>query len=393
MSTRLGGGGGREIDGMYVRVHTQVCHRVNTRQHTLAPTDARTMIDSLKRLRVCICSWSGQVETVSSVRQLQQTSHRKWGRGWQEIGSSAPDRFDSSRRVDLEADSSPAPEVGVDMTRGSYHHAILLTPAAYLLGADRPDPASWLQEALAQADHFARQLMIVMAEHYPQVALLGPPSRDRLPRDLWADWSRLSAGLFSQASRIVFLVTRAVGDAFNRFLEHRLLPLTARRHLAPAGQEWHGRFVFAVIGVDLRLRPLWNSGLCLGEEVYFKEEAWFRDWTALDALYRAVKEKSRDGSVSEKSTKRGDPLKQNFCKNLKRRMEAFVNWPQLRPEDVTVDLCEQIVSAFSRDLEISMIRLHLSHCDSPIRMESWLEGIRDEFSPETAGGWPRREDC
>lgn len=171
-----------------------------------------------------------------------------------------------------------------DMVRGAFHHAVIL-PVACLTVPDRYDPLEpknsfeTLHNTMDLARHIANRIM----NQVPTLSIAHISSNAVLPPGLWQSPFRVHACLFSQASRVVFLVTKEDANQFQRFLKSELQPLLEME--TAVEEDWRSRFCIVVLGHFNIEAPQ----LC--DVVRFREVGWFRDGMALFILSQKLQGK------------------------------------------------------------------------------------------------------
>ncbi|KAL3312361.1 hypothetical protein Ciccas_009047 [Cichlidogyrus casuarinus] len=176
------------------------------------------------------------------------------------------------------------------MTRGSYSHGLLVPVSVYGSYAypsrnerAAPDHLKLPPEVFEQEDAYVQDLAKAFMSKHRQLLLKVSPPSDCYPRHLWTDPTKLSACFFSQASRIVFLVTKETVHVFNAFFNRRIVPLLTRPLEKHGRPTWNSRILIVTLG-EL---PICNDAWQLLPEdniIQFFHTSWLRDWQSFDAL-------------------------------------------------------------------------------------------------------------
>ncbi|VDM03311.1 unnamed protein product [Schistocephalus solidus] len=193
------------------------------------------------------------------------------------------------------------------MGRGTYYHAIILPVSCYAAELER-SAREWNRksriEALYNSDDLARHMANHVMNQNPALSVTHISTPDLIPRGLWRDPYRIYATLFSQASRVLFLVTESDQDEFEDFFENHLLNFFERLRGHRSFREWNTRFIVVVMGeFELPAILCCENPPC--EVVRFHEIGWFRDSVALMLLYQKIRDywipPSQTGAHDEKA--------------------------------------------------------------------------------------------
>ncbi|KAL7061467.1 hypothetical protein AAHC03_0533 [Spirometra sp. Aus1] len=181
------------------------------------------------------------------------------------------------------------------MGRGTYFHALILPVSCYAgeieksASTDRQWRRKGRIEALYNSDDLARHMANHVMNQNPALSVTHICTPDLIPQGLWRDPYKIYATLFSQASRVLFLVTESDQDEFEDFFVNHLLHLFKRLQGHRSFSEWNTRFIVVVMGeFELPAVLCCENPPC--EVVRFREIGWFRDSIALMLLYQKIKD-------------------------------------------------------------------------------------------------------
>nr|VZI01733.1 unnamed protein product [Spirometra erinaceieuropaei] len=181
------------------------------------------------------------------------------------------------------------------MGRGTYFHALILPVSCYAgeieksASTDRQWRRKGRIEALYNSDDLARHMANHVMNQNPALSVTHISTPDLIPQGLWRDPYKIYATLFSQASRVLFLVTESDQDEFEDFFVNHLLHLFKRLQGHRSFSEWNTRFIVVVMGeFELPAVLCCENPPC--EVVRFREIGWFRDSIALMLLYQKIKD-------------------------------------------------------------------------------------------------------
>ncbi|VDK83831.1 unnamed protein product [Dibothriocephalus latus] len=181
-----------------------------------------------------------------------------------------------------------------EMGRDTYFHAIILPVSCYAAELEKSTSTTrqWKREnrieALYNSDDLARHMANHVMNQNPALSVTYISTPDLMPRGLWRDPYRIYATIFSQASRVLFLVTESDQDEFEDFFENHLLHFFKQLQSHRSFSEWNTRFIVVVMG-DFELPAVLCGENPPCEVVRFREIGWFRDSIALMMLYQKIK--------------------------------------------------------------------------------------------------------